>query len=508
MESAVYRNPWDTSGANAQLKSAQDVDLQQKKAIAMLCDGGATLPSTPSGGQWYRHTPTGRTILYQYDGSDWQTSAIQSFGAMTVYVDNTDGTDDMDYGGAVDAGAFKTIQYSYDAIPTNYSGHVIINVNGETYGEEVTARGKYATGAYTIKIVGTLTTQDTGTATGAAKYAKVGNVTHTKAYLDDTGKAWTVSAHQRRLLWIDGGTGSGQYRFIYDNTATRLSIVGDWVTQPDGTSTYKIVTFATVIDGGDTRDHCINAVGQKNLIVEAIRYIDATVDAFRIQAFSDVTINHCAYENTLNKATGTIMAINASDSLVDIEAFHSKCHASTWNGYSAIQFIAAAVAARPKGITHVWTEGGGFGCVIANQSFAYVSDSVFENHGLDGLRAQGGIIFLLEKTFTNFMGQIVTEGCQVGFMVMSKGHMFDFGRCEVRNSVSHGINIIGQSQFEVFRNWGGGAINDSTRIHGSGGWGVRTERGQSFGNVVSKQHYNANTSGTYSADATVYAVNT
>ena len=49
-----------------------NIEFANYKAIAMVCDNGATLPSAGiTAGQWFLHTPTGRNILYQYDGSNW-----------------------------------------------------------------------------------------------------------------------------------------------------------------------------------------------------------------------------------------------------------------------------------------------------------------------------------------------------------------------------------------------------------------------------------------------------
>jgi len=119
-----------------------DLDFATYKAVAMTCDNGATVPTSPApvAGQWFLHTPTGRKVLMQYDGSNWINLA--SIGTMTVYVDKTDGTDSIDKGGAVDAGAFASVQYAVDRIPGLYGGNVIIYINAEAYDETVTIQGK------------------------------------------------------------------------------------------------------------------------------------------------------------------------------------------------------------------------------------------------------------------------------------------------------------------------------------------------------------------------------
>ncbi len=73
------------------------------------------MPTSPVTGQWFLHTPTGRKILYQYDGSAWQP--IHSLGTVVIYVDKTDGTDDLNHGTGTDSNAFATVQYALNMLP-------------------------------------------------------------------------------------------------------------------------------------------------------------------------------------------------------------------------------------------------------------------------------------------------------------------------------------------------------------------------------------------------------
>src|SRR3990172_7738774 len=82
---------WSVSGHSVD----GNVDFAGKKAIAMACDKGATLPSPALEG-FFRHTPIGRDILMFYNGSSW--IPIISLGAMTIYVDGTNGTDSQNKG--------------------------------------------------------------------------------------------------------------------------------------------------------------------------------------------------------------------------------------------------------------------------------------------------------------------------------------------------------------------------------------------------------------------------
>lgn len=70
---------------------------------------------------------------------------------------------------------------------------------------------------------------DSGTATSGAATT-----------ITDSGKAWTVGALRGRHIYIHTGTGADQHRIIMNNTATVITIVDAWTTNPDSTSQYRI----------------------------------------------------------------------------------------------------------------------------------------------------------------------------------------------------------------------------------------------------------------------------
>lgn len=71
--------------------------------------------------------------------------------------------------------------------------------------------------------------EDSGTATSGAASS-----------LTDSGKSWTTNAFAEMILELTGGTGSGQVKTITSNTATVITVVGNWVTNPDNTTTYTV----------------------------------------------------------------------------------------------------------------------------------------------------------------------------------------------------------------------------------------------------------------------------
>lgn len=212
-----------------------NLDFSKFKAVAMVADNGATLPAAPTKGQWFLHTPIGRTILYMYDGSTW--APIISLGSMTVFVDKTDGADDQNGGTAVDGDAFATIQFAVDQIPGLVGGNVVININNETYAESVTVQGKSFAGNYNILFEGQWAEQlsETTASGGTAGSATL------QGTLTVTGTPWSANAFQ--YMWVK----------FEDDTTTAILRGQELLINANGAST---ITFLNAIDAapvsGDT----------------------------------------------------------------------------------------------------------------------------------------------------------------------------------------------------------------------------------------------------------------
>lgn len=80
-----------------------------------------------------------------------------------------------------------------------------------------------------ISLIGSTITIDSGTASGTA----TGGTTNTL-----TGSGFGSWAG--RIVWITGGTGAGQSRFIRSATATTLTVEQNWTTPPTSGSTFSI----------------------------------------------------------------------------------------------------------------------------------------------------------------------------------------------------------------------------------------------------------------------------
>lgn len=469
-----------------------DLDFATYKAVAMATDGGATLPTSPAPveGQLFRHTPTGRKVLMMYADGAWVPQ--WNYAAATMYVDPT-GSDSQNKGYGTGTNAFLTVQFAKNQIAGAVSGNVITYVAAGTYAEQVTIQGKNFTGPYTITTVGAMTTDVTGTATSAGVFSGGGASAHTKAQLTDTSKSWTASVYKGKLLVITGGTGSGQERHIYDNTATRLDIAGDWITTPDATSTYAIKSYGAIISGSNTRTSCFTITAQKGLIFTNIKATDGLTYDYFITNGSFVTFNGCHNENTIaSKASHN--SIYCLNSMIDINTVYIKYVTTATVSTTAVHVEGIAIP-MPYGIMNYWSNEAGIGLNVKVGSIA-AAFFIMENHPNYGIRSEVlGHANIIRKDYpvTGLVtANSVISGCAYGIFCADKGIARTFGGVEVNGSTLHGIFTLRQSMYFCY---------GATRISNNGGWGVSSSQ-QSGGYGVSGATYSGNTSGSYTADAT------
>jgi len=284
-----------------------DLDFATFKAIAMACDNGDTLPTSPSPviGQFFRHTPTGRDILYKHDGTDWKS--MVGFGSMTVFVSTT-GTDALTHGTSTGSDAFLTIQFAIDTIPGMVNGNVIINIGSGTFTESPIIRGKTFTGDFMITVNGDTTDDHTGTATSGAITT-----------LTDTGASF--GAETKKVIEITGGTGAGQKFIILSNTGTVITIASrSWITNPDATSTYRVYSRNTIIDGNASATQGILIAGQQNVILNDLEISDfaqgsGTNAALTILSYSSVEVSGCHFQTNAGvviKAVQSFLSIHSN----------------------------------------------------------------------------------------------------------------------------------------------------------------------------------------------------
>jgi hypothetical protein len=270
----------------------------------------------------FLHTPTGRKILYSYDGTNWLP--IISSGTMTVYVDKTDGTDDTSHGTGVDASAFKTIQYAVNCIPGLVGGSVVININAESYGENVVIKGKQPTGNYPITLQGILSKHDDIVSDGNGDKG----ATTTQPSFYENGM--TSNHYQNQLIKFTSGANNGLYRCIDSNSndagTRKIVLCGETlVAQPVANDTATVYDWGTIITSITFGDY------QSSIIVNDIY--------FNSGAATSITMgNECAATYTRVKTNGTGYGVSVQFNSVAMFYYsvllNTNTGCGTYNGIS------------------------------------------------------------------------------------------------------------------------------------------------------------------------------
>lgn len=246
----------------------------------------ANLPNTGNEVEGQQYLATDICTLFLFCNSTWQ--AQQSFAAVTLYVDKTNGADTIGKGYASGTGAVATIQKAIDLIPSLNGGNVTVNITGETYNESPVIQSKAFSGNFSITLQGTLSQQTSGTVSSgtAGSGATRGTLTH-------TGAGWTVDEHVGKLVFVNG-----VYRLIHSNTVDTLTIVWNFGSTPTGT--YIIYNWGTSIDGGGTQNTNFTiSDGQKAIILNDIEFTNyKSGPQMQLGAFSGSIINRCKFKAT------------------------------------------------------------------------------------------------------------------------------------------------------------------------------------------------------------------
>lgn len=268
-------------------------------------DSGATVPVSPTAGDLFYHTPTGRKVMLQYDGSNW--IPLWSIGTMTVYVDGGSGTDTIDNGGATGASAFATLQYAVDQIPATYSGDVYIYLASGNYTEDVIVRGKKASGDYAIYIEGAKNTVATITDITSA----VTGTGATKGSITKTSAGWSASAFEEYFLYGNGGANDGLYYLIYANTTDTITIVGTFDVAPVANDDFIVYALLSSV-------YSIVGYGVK-LVVSFMSFTGGSTYAWGLS--SDENADVSSFYNTFSTSGGSQHVLVADLSAITV----TKC---------------------------------------------------------------------------------------------------------------------------------------------------------------------------------------
>lgn len=304
-EFGVVVTPTGTILANGFTPTAGDFLVGNGTELVMsglIVPSGATIPASPTNGQLFLHTPTGRSILYEYDGTSSTWMPLAAYGTTIIYCDFASGTDTINNGGSSGSGAFKTWAFSLAQLPKQLNVDVSINVNGTDTGSAVVA-GFTGTGSIniqaTLNFVGTLTVSAGTVGIGATK----GSVTRS------SGLTLTLNSVQNLILKGTSGSNNGAFFVIDSNTAGAAGVV-TIVNQLSGS-----------VVGGDTFDVYSCTSGRSGVTI--VRNNTISVSINNVSLTGSVQVTNCWVSvvfGTCNctVSSGTGIAITVTDAAVSI----------------------------------------------------------------------------------------------------------------------------------------------------------------------------------------------
>lgn len=88
--------------------------------------------------------------------------------------------------------------------------------------------------------------------------------------LTSTTHSWATNRWAGHSLKITGGTGSGQTAMVLSNTATAITVVANWATPPDNTSTFEIIPPGQTTRVFDFKKPLIVPPGHKVSLVNTV----------------------------------------------------------------------------------------------------------------------------------------------------------------------------------------------------------------------------------------------
>jgi hypothetical protein len=289
---------------NSSISVNGQVDFNGFKAIALVCDNDivANMPSSNvSSGQWFYATDIKTLFLYQ---DSWKP--IISFGALTLYVDNVNGSDSVGKGYGSGSNATATITHAIDLIPSINGGDVTINIAGGTsYTEDVSIGNKMFSGDYKIIFQGgaldPFVTSSPIVSATQGDVSNKGTITLQSIIFNNLYKG--------KLLHIES---SGDYRVIQENAYDVVTIVGVFSSLPNGN--FEVLEWGsntTTVTGSFTVNN------QKNIVINNMFFNGGN---FLAQNGSDVTFNECAFHAD---DTGDKVQADVHSKIAEYNSYHS-----------------------------------------------------------------------------------------------------------------------------------------------------------------------------------------
>lgn len=357
------------------------INFNRNQALALVCHNDLIQNTPKTGlekdGQWFYANDI--KVLYLYEGS-WMP--IISFGNLELYVDTINGSDAAGKGFASGAGACKTIQCAISRIPALIGGNVTINIASGTYNEDIVLQGKNFAVEGEIKLLGdTLNSVDSGSVGGTSTQ---GSWTNNTGTIVDVSKSWTVDEHRGKLVY---NSGTGEYIPIKSNTATTLTIVGQFSGTPSGT--YNIYEQTTIINP-NTEAFKIQG-GQKSVRIENIKFTNSNAlnQTININDYCQVKFYYCnvggktgivAFGSTMELWYTSVMTQNSG----------IICYGGSYQGFRYVLIVSVSGGTPVNGnaIWFTWfdffkgthIEGWNRGCWVKSGGTAAVSQTAIENN--------------------------------------------------------------------------------------------------------------------------------
>lgn len=410
-----------------------NTDFNSYKAIAMVCDNGATLPTTAVKGQWFLHTPTGRTILMMYDGSTWKP--IYSFGTMQVYVNGTGGTDDQNYGYDFSTHAFKTIQFAINQIPPTNAGNVYINLSRDVFSEPIVIQGKSYTGAYGIYLYGYQINKTSALVSNTpTTYTQGGTTSTTGPDYSTIAKTGIFAGRNLTGMFIQYGS-AGNYYVINNNTDDKIWIADNTISS---VSSFKIFNLSSA-NWYNSGIGLSVGQGQQGIYVYNMNFSNTgTSSTFDYSPFSYVTMINNIVQGGNNQNGGREMGGK-------LDFFRSYIYQTNSNKF-ALTTSSQGVATLTNSLCRL--SGSATTCLRMNQlSFVAGNPSYYAGSGSGtAFTMLGGQMTLFGQSITNFATCVSADGAST--LTYQNPLYAKFNRCSTAK-ISKTWDTYGSGQFQV-----------------------------------------------------------
>lgn len=395
-------------------------------------------------------------LVTQAPNSAVKMSEFQTTGNMQLYVDVA-GNDAKPCTGT-GANACLTLQGALNKVPPRVRHPVNIDMGVGAFAGAVVSGFTFSPvsqldGGF-LRVRGTLqgATVATGTNSGTATAGTAGS-NQTFGTLTDGAQTWTVNDLKGKLIAITGGTGVNQIRAIASNTATVITIAGNW-TAPNGTSTYQVQSWGTQLNSGVISPASPNFAASGTNVLHVYGNVQATFPSPMVN-FSDIEVD--ATPSTVGVRVGGLQGL-ALD----------RCRIFATSGSSSLFFAASAHSLRitDTALQHASTTGGVLSATAATASTAAgtgfsFSRSLFESNTVSSAL---GFVGGMGTVFTGSQVNMTNAAATATSRIFENNGVLGFQQWNANNFTCASASTVGINFNDTFSNngqssWGGSSFN-------------------------------------------------